>query len=89
MFLVIGAFDPVAERHRLGLVNELTVAGQLVVSLEHRVHHRSELLVQLEISSGDDSGFGALVGTALGMSPDVLMLDEVHDATEALSLIHI
>lgn len=87
LFLVIGAFDPLAERHRLGLANELAGTGRLVVSLDHRTHHRSELLVQLEISSGDDSGFDALVGTALGMSPDVLMLDEVREAAEAHTLL--
>ena len=85
LFLMMGVADPAAEYHRLGIAGTLTDNGRLVVSLEHRIHYRSELLVQLKIEGPEQ--FDALLRTALEMAPDVLMLDEVRTAAEAQALL--
>ena len=85
LFLLAGVADPAAERHRLGIAGALTATGRLVVSLEHRIHYRSELLVQLKIEAPEP--FDALLRTALEMAPDVLMLDEVRNAAEAQAIL--
>ena len=93
LFLMVGAADPTGGRHRLALADLLSTTGRLVVSLEHRIQYRSELLVQLEIRAEDgdanatvENGFDALWRMALGMGPDVLFIDEVRNAGEAQSL---
>ena len=87
LFLVAGAADPTADRHRLALATALTASGRLVVSLEHRIQYRSELLVQLEIGEQEALGFDAMLRMALGMGPDVLLFDEVRDEVEAQGLL--
>ena len=86
LLLMAGPADPLAERHRLGLVSELSGMGRLVVSLEHRAHCRSELLVQLRIGEEDGQDFAAIAKVALRMSPDVLIVDDVRTLAEAQTL---
>ena len=85
LLLLAGPAAPEAEEHRLGLALELSAAGRLVVSLEHRVHFHSELLVQLDL--GEEAEFDAVWRTALDMGPDVLLVDEVCTAEEAKKLL--
>jgi len=87
LFLVAGAAGALAERHRLAVATELAATGRLVVSLEHRAHPRSELLVQLEVGGQETEAFDPTFRKALGMSPDILLLDEVRDAAEAQALL--
>jgi len=87
LLLLAGAADPAADRHRLALAAELTASGRLVVSLEHRIRVRSELLVQLEIGKQEGPGFDALLRMALRMSPDVLLFDDVRDEAQAQALL--
>ena len=87
LFLTVGASDPEADRHRLVLADGLSASGRLVVSLEHRIQYRSELLVQLEIGREGAPGFQALWQSAIGMSPDAILMDDVRDAQEAKALI--
>ncbi|MDA0745221.1 MAG: ATPase, T2SS/T4P/T4SS family [bacterium] len=87
LFLVAGAADPSADDHRLALAGVLTAAGRLVVSLERRTHYRSELLVQLELKPDDPATFNSTIHAALGMSPDVLMLDDLRSTDEARALL--
>lgn len=87
LYLCIGAADNQANRHRLALANLLAGEGRLVVSLEHRLHFRSELLVQLELSSQEDApSFDSILRAALGMSPDVIFLDDIRSESEALAI---
>jgi type II secretory ATPase GspE/PulE/Tfp pilus assembly ATPase PilB-like protein len=85
LLIAAGAADPQADRHRLALANTLAEEGRLVVSLEHRVHYRSEILVQLKI--GDALEFESVMETVLGMRPDVVIFDDVRDKAEADALI--
>ena len=82
LFVVAGPPDTWGERHRLAMARELSAAGRLVVSIEHRVHYRSELLVQLECGT-EEGSFPALWRRALDMRPDYIFLDEVRDEAEA------
>ena len=77
LLLLAGPFGPVADEHRLALAHELCAAGRLVVSLEHRVQYHSELLVQLNCQEGEEGEPDALWRTALAMTPDALLVDEV------------
>lgn len=86
VLLVAGAADPFASRHRLGLADMLAAGNRLVVSLEHRVHFKSEILVQLALPTGEGAEFAPLLAAALAMSPDVLFLDDVRTAEEAKGL---
>lgn len=85
LLIAAGAADPQADRHRLALANTLAAEGRLVVSLEHRLHYRSESLVQLEM--GGAVAFERMIKTVLGMRPDVVMFDEVRDKVEVDALI--
>ena len=87
LLLVAGAADLAGDRHRLALTREWTALGRLVVSLERRMHYRSELLVQLEFGKEGGLGFDAVAALALDMSPDVLLVDEVRDAAQAKALL--
>ena len=87
LILVAGAGDVAADRHRLAFASELAAAGRLVVSLEHRPHRRSELLVQLEVGNQEAPGFGPAARIALDMGPDIVLADEVRDAAEARALL--
>jgi type II secretory ATPase GspE/PulE/Tfp pilus assembly ATPase PilB-like protein len=87
LFVVAGAADALAERHHLALAAELAASGRLVVSLEHRLQARSELLVQLEARGGEGGEFDQVFRRALDMSPDVLILDEVRDAAQVQALL--
>ena len=87
LLLVAGPADPEVDRHRMALARELGAAGCLVVSLEHRVQYRSEQLVQLDLSREEGAGFEALWHAALGMSPDVVIIDEIRDAGQARALL--
>lgn len=82
LVLLAAPGDPFAERHRLALAAELASSGRLVLSLERHPGYRSELLVQLE-AGGDGADFAALARMALEMNPEVLLLDDVHNADEA------
>ena len=82
LLVVAGPPDQWGERHRLAMARELSADGRLVVSVEHRVHYRSELLVQLE-TGGEEGTFPVLWRRALDMRPDYLFLDEVRDVAEA------
>lgn len=86
VLLVAGAADPFASRHRLGLADMLAAGNRLVVSLEHRVHFKSEILVQLALPTGEGAEFAPLMAAALAMSPDVLFIDDVRTAEEAKGL---
>lgn len=81
VLIAAGASDPQADRHRLGLANVLAAEGRLVVSLEHRLHFQSELLVQLAID--ESAGFESVMKTVFGMRPDVVIFDDVRDKVEA------
>ena len=85
--VLAGAADAEADRHRMALAHELSAAGRLVVSLEHRVHRRSELLVQVDLSQPEGPGFDALWRTALGMGPDAVFIDEIRSPEEAQALV--
>lgn len=87
LLLIAGAGDLEAERHRLALAQELGAAGKLVVSLEHRVQYRSETLVQLDLGQPDGPGFEMLWQTAIGMRPDVVIVDDVRDQVQARALL--
>jgi type II secretory ATPase GspE/PulE/Tfp pilus assembly ATPase PilB-like protein len=87
IFLVVGAANPETDHHRLTIADQLTASGRLVVSLEHRIQYRSELLVQLELGQQTDEEFDASLRMALNMSPDVLMFDNVRNANEARALL--
>ena len=87
LFLCAGAADPASDRQGLALANELSASGRLVVSLERRIQYRSELLVQLEVGGEGRPGFDEMWQTALAMGPDVLLLDDVPDATAARGLL--
>lgn len=82
LLAVAGPPDHWGERHRLALARELSADGRLVVSVEHRIHYRSESLVQLETGS-DAELFPALWRRALDMRPDCIFLDEVRNQVEA------
>lgn len=86
LYVVAGPPDPWGERHRLAMARELSAAGRLVVSVEHRIHFHSELLVQLE-TGGDPEVFPGLWRRALDMRPDYLFVDEVRDKAEAACLL--
>jgi type II secretory ATPase GspE/PulE/Tfp pilus assembly ATPase PilB-like protein len=86
VLLVAGAADPFASRHRLGLADMLAAGNRLVVSLEHRIHYKSEILVQLALPTGESAEFAPLLAAALAMSPDVLFIDDVRTAEEAKGL---
>ena len=86
VLLVAGAADPFSARHRLGLADRIAAGNRLVVSLEHRVHFKSEILVQLALPGDDEAAFAPVLAAALAMSPDVLLLDDVRNATEARGL---
>ena len=85
LLLLAGAGDPEDERHRMVMAQELSAEGRLVTALEHKVQYRSDALVQLDLAQGP--GFGVLWRTALGMSPESMLLDEVQNAEEARALI--
>lgn len=85
LLLVVGPAEAAAERHRLALARQLSAAGRLVVSLEHRIQYRAEELIQLDLPTGQP--FEPLWRAALGMGPDVLLFDQVDSAAEARSLL--
>ena len=85
--VLAGAADAEADHHRMALAHELSAAGRLVVSLEHRLHQRSELLVQIDLSQPEGPGFDALWRTALGMGPDAVFIDEIRSPEEAQALV--
>lgn len=86
ILLVSGAADPFAGRHRLGLADMLAAGNRLVVSLEHRVHFKSEILVQLTLSNEAGVDFSNQMAAALAMSPDVIFMDDIRNADEARGL---
>ncbi len=86
VLLVTGAADTCSDQHRLGLAQMLASGNRLVVSLEHRVHFKSEILVQLEMANTEGADFTERISAALTMSPDVLFIDDIRTQEEARSL---
>jgi general secretion pathway protein E len=86
LFLAAFAVDSAASLHRLAIASRLAQTGRLVISLEHEIQYRSELLVQIEI--GPEPGdFETAVSTALEMGPDVLMVDGVREGDQIRTLL--
>jgi type II secretory ATPase GspE/PulE/Tfp pilus assembly ATPase PilB-like protein len=82
-FISVGPPDPAADRHRLELAAMLAEGDRLVVSLERQPRLKSETLVQLQVGGSDTTGFEAMFGAALAMSPSVLFMDDVRTPEEA------
>jgi type II secretory ATPase GspE/PulE/Tfp pilus assembly ATPase PilB-like protein len=87
LIILAGAADALAESHRTALAHELSAGGRLVVSLEHRLHRRFELLLQVDLSQEGGPGFDALWRTALGMAPDAIFIDDIQNKEEARALV--
>lgn len=87
LILLTDAADAWSERHRRALSQEMSQAGHLVVSLEHRLQYRSELLVQLDLAAEGRPPFTDLWRSALALDPDALLVDELRDADAARAAI--
>ena len=81
--LLADAADAWSERNRRAIAQTLSTGGRLVVSLEHRLQHRSELLIQLDLAAEDRPPFDELWRAALAMDPDVVIVDELRSAEQA------
>lgn len=81
LLLLVSPGDGASDHHRLNLARQLSAAGRLVVSLEHRIQHRADELVQLDLATTPD--FARLWQTALGMGPDILLFDAIDSLEEA------
>ena len=87
LVLFAGPSGDFADQIRLALAGAMEPANRVVVSLEHRVQYRNELLVQLDVGPPNGPEFKHVWQTAMGMSPDGLVFDDVVDGLEAKSLI--
>ena len=87
LLLTAGPADPQSDRHHLSLAQMLAAGDRLVISLEHRIHFRSEILVQLEIRDKAEFDFDSMLRGALTMLPDVLFIDDVRNSEEAVALL--
>lgn len=85
LLLIVGPADAAADRHRLELARQLGGDGRLIVSLERRIQYRAEDLIQLGLQ--DEQKFAPLWRAALGMSPDVLLFDQVDSPAQARALL--
>jgi len=81
LLLLVSPGDSASDRHRLNLARQLSADGRLVVSLEHRIQHRADELVQLDLATSTD--FAPLWEAALGMGPDILLFDAIGSLEEA------
>ncbi len=88
LFITVGSADAYSDRHRFALANTLAKGNRLVISLEHRQHFRSELLVQLQVRDGEGEEFGLenALRTALEMSPDAVFLDDFSEKMKITAL---
>lgn len=78
LVIVASSPDALSERHRMAIARILSSGDRLVVSLERRLHFRTEDLIQLEL--GDDSdAVKHSWQMVLGMTPDAIMVDDLTD----------
>ncbi|MBT3343337.1 MAG: Flp pilus assembly complex ATPase component TadA [Gemmatimonadetes bacterium] len=87
LILLADAADAWSERHRRAISQEVSDTGHLVVSLEHRLQYRSELLVQLDLAAEGRPPFTDMWRAALALDPDVILVDELRDAEAARAAI--
>ena len=69
----VGAFD---DLHYV-ILGRAVAEGNLVVSCESGIFPKSEHLVQVAVDSNVENGLAKALDTALGLEPDVLMIDLV------------
>jgi type II secretory ATPase GspE/PulE/Tfp pilus assembly ATPase PilB-like protein len=78
----VGAFD---DLHHVAL-GRAVAESNLVVSCETGIFPKSEHLVQVTVNAKDENGLATALDTALGLEPDVLMIDLVSKPEELKAL---
>lgn len=87
LLVVAGPPGPASERHQLALARSLCNEGSLVVCLQRRVQYREELLVQLDLSQGENADFASVWRTALDMRPNAIIVEDFSAAAEVDALL--
>lgn len=77
-----------ADSYRLTFAEALQPKSKVIVSLEHRVQFRNENLVQLDIGPPNGPIFADVWESAIGMTPDGLIIDDIADGFELRAMIN-
>ena len=87
LVILAGSHDRIADEQRLAIAHYLGTRGRFSVSVDRRLHFRSEHIVPLAVKCGDGPSFADQWQAALRLCPDVILLDTVQDQIETRALV--
>ena len=86
LFVLTGSHYRVVQEHRLALAQYLELQGKLVASIDGYSNYQSENTVHINGREAENTDDASPWQMAMGLCPDVILLDDVQDSTEVESV---
>ncbi|MYB76267.1 MAG: hypothetical protein F4X83_04065 [Chloroflexi bacterium] len=86
LFVLAGSHYRVVQEHRLALAHCLELQGKLVASIDRSSNYQSESTVHIGGGKAENTDDAEPWQVAMGLCPDVLLLDGVQDSAEVESV---